>query len=218
MSREVYATKTFILRCMALSHSCVLRGGLRRALQALVRHGYVDQDSEWNHFLYSVGVLGLHSSIDAETGDGHARYADPNARLASNLLFWANAMDDGAPFDVFTTCRDFGLLTGVRRSVLLSGAELVRAAVGAIDSGELSAPPPFLLRRTHHDAHTDTGLGSEISALFGDAKGSTASRVELCDFKKIRAGNSVFWLESSFMPDGMPVFVAHAFLCEGGVP
>ena len=215
-----FAVRKFILSYMELLPSVERRRQLRTAINALVAAERADPDSACNALLYEFSVLARSSLINPESGAELFGYRDPNVRLARELQFWAHAMDVWEIADVYASPRGLGWCAGAEVRAELTGSEVagVVASIRAKRAEYLTPRQLEAIDRQHPSYPfrvVDPAVfdvlnrcaDPEVTALFADAELQPPRESS----RELRPGDRAFWLEFIVLPDGIPVFVAHAF-------
>lgn len=215
-----FAVRKFILSYMGLLPSVERRRQLRMAIDRLISDECADPDSAYNALLYEFGVLARSSLINPESGAEFFGYRDPNVRLARELQFWAHAMDAWEISDVYASPRGLGWCAGAELRELLTGSEVagVVASIRAKRAEYLTPRRLEAIDRQHPSYPlrvVDPAVfdvlnrcaDPEVTALFADAELQPPRESS----RELRPGDRAFWLEFIVLPDGIPVFVAHAF-------
>lgn len=236
-----YAVRNLVCTMLSIAPLSERRSALRRALEECVGGYLHPADNKWSGFIHSVGASTRPDAVDPRTGEPVDSRHAVNVRLARELLFWVNAMDQQECFDVFGGPRDLGWCGygGVEVRVTLDAEDVLRAMWAAVLWFGRGAMSHEDLRATYGEhvayacaAATEIKPSRPYAASYPlrvvdgavrDALGRCTDQ-EVCamlgdgpvvapfvSFDESTGPSRAFWLEFRVSASGKPAFVAHAF-------
>lgn len=235
-----YAVRNLVCAMLAIAPLYERRSDLKHALEGCVSAYYPHNgNSRWRGFIHSVGVLTRSDAVDPRTGVPVDSTHSVNVRLARDLLFWVNAMDQHECVDVFGGPRDLGRCNGVEVRVTLDAEDVLRAMWAAVQWFGRGVMSHEDLRVTYGEHVAYACAASPeikpsrpypasyplrvVDGAVRDALGRCTDQ-EVCavladgpvvapsmSFDESTGPSRAFWLEFRVSASGKPAFVAHAF-------